>query len=101
EGGGGPPSWKYGGAGLGATFNVISERPPIGVRRNEIAGHAGVMYGSADRSGLGEASLIVQTPLLSMRGGGSARKMDDLRPGDGIDSHSSLTRFLGLPSDVL
>ena len=97
----GPSSVQYGSDALGGTVNVISERPPIGVRRNEIAGHAGVMYGSADRSGLGEASLIVQTPLLSMRGGGSARKMDDLRPGDGIDSHSSLTRFLGLPSDVL
>jgi hemoglobin/transferrin/lactoferrin receptor protein len=97
----GPSSVQYGSDALGGTVNVISERPPIGIRRNEIAGHAGVMYGSADRSGLGEASLIVETPLLSIRGGGSARKMDDLRPGDGIDSHSSLTRFLGLPSDVL
>lgn len=97
----GPSSVQYGSDALGGAVNVISERPPIGVRRNEIAGHAGVMFGSADRSGLGEASLIVQTPLLSMRGGGSARKVDDLRPGDGIDSHSSLTRFLGLPSDVL
>ncbi len=97
----GPSSVQYGSDALGGTVNVISERPPIGIRRNEIAGHAGVMFGSADRSGLGEASLIVQTPQLSIRGGGSARKMDDLRPGDGIDSHSSLTRFLGLPSDVL
>jgi hemoglobin/transferrin/lactoferrin receptor protein len=97
----GPSSVQYGSDALGGTINVISERAPIGGRRNEIAGHAGVMFGSADRSGLGEASLIVQTPLLSVRGGGSARKIDDLRPGDGIDSHSSLTRFLGLPSDVL
>lgn len=97
----GPSSVQYGSDALGGTVNVISERPPIGLRRHEVAGHAGVMFGSADRSGLGEASLIVQTPLLSMRGGGSARQIGDLRPGDGIDSHSSLTRFLGIPSDVL
>ena len=97
----GPSSVQYGSDALGGTVNVISQRPPIGGMRHEIAGHAGMMFGSADRSGLGEASLIVQTPMLSVRGGGSFRKIDDLRPGDGIDSHSSLTRFLGLPSDVL
>jgi hemoglobin/transferrin/lactoferrin receptor protein len=97
----GPSSVQYGSDALGGTVNVISERPPTGGMRREIAGQAGVTFGSADRSGLGEASLIVQTPMISVRGGGSGRKMDDLRPGDGIDSHSSLTRFLGLPSDVL
>lgn len=97
----GPSSVQYGSDALGGTVNVISLRPPAQPTRREIAGHVGALFGSADRSGGTDAMLIVETPVLSVRGGGSTQRVGALRPGDARDSHSALTRFLGLPSDVL
>lgn len=97
----GPVSVQYGSDALGGTINVLSQRPeivPVGVRSSgqlEIAG------ASADVSAGVHAFGQLRAARYALRGALSARAADDLRPGRGIDSHSAITRYLGLPSTTL
>jgi len=58
-------------------------------------------FGSADRSGGGGVEASLSGARWALTGGGTWRRMQDLRTGSGIDSHSVATRLLGLPSSVL
>jgi hemoglobin/transferrin/lactoferrin receptor protein len=98
----GPASVQYGSDALGGTINVLSLQPaPLGAGKARVSGSVEAMLGSADLSAGGEAAMLVEAPRLALRAGAASRRVDELRPGRGRDSHSALTRFLGLPSDVL
>ena len=97
----GPGSVQYGSDALGGTINVLSAPTLFPVGDIRFGGEAQVTAGTADRSAGGEASLHLQAGRGSLRIGGSRRSIGDLRGGEGIDSRSALTRFLGLPSTIL
>jgi hemoglobin/transferrin/lactoferrin receptor protein len=97
----GPSSAQYGSDALGGSMQVISERPSISPAGTHLTGAVDLFAGSADTSIGGDLSVQVRTPALALRGGASTRRLDDLRAGGGDDSRSSLTRYLGLPSETL
>lgn len=97
----GPASVQYGSDALGGTVNVLSLRPEISPSGTRTAGSLQLFGGSADRSIGADLLANLRTPSLALRGGISTRRVGDLRPGRGEDSHSALTRFLGVSSQEL
>ena len=98
----GPNSAEYGSDALGGTVQFLTQdavargeriegrRRGLRRRHHDVSGRRrqrGAVVGHAERSG-------------SSRGGGG-RKVGELKPGGGIDSHAAVTRFLGVPSDLL
>ncbi|MPY90446.1 MAG: TonB-dependent receptor [Luteitalea sp.] len=97
----GPTSVQYGSDALGGSVNVLSLRPETVPADTRTGGSVQLFAGSADRSVGGDLLAHIQTPRVALSGGVSTRRVGDLRPGAAKDSHSALTRFLGLSSREL
>ena len=61
----------------------------------------GASIGTAHRYGGGQSFVSYMGPSLGIAGSLSGRGVGLARPGDGVDSHAAVTRFLGVPSDLL
>ena len=92
----GPASMQYGSDALGGTVAVFAR--PLSAATTRLGGTAGFTIGAANNLRTTDAAASFSHGTFSFRGGASMAVADDLRPGDGIDSHSAVTRFLGLPS---
>ncbi|HEY0005072.1 MAG TPA: TonB-dependent receptor [Pyrinomonadaceae bacterium] len=97
----GPNSAQYGSDSLGGTVSLISRSPEFGGANPETHGEFNTFFNSADLSYGGNSLLTYGTRRFGLLFNGSARRVNTLRPANGIDTHSSVTRFLGLPSNVL
>lgn len=97
----GPNSTQYGSDSLGGTINVLTRPVGGGTREFQLHGGAQVFFGSADLSGGGAAHLSGGRGRWGFLVGGSGRRTQDLRAGGGLDSHSVVTRLLGISSEVL
>ncbi len=94
----GPSSVQYGSDALGGTVNVLTQRPDVVPAGTQASGQLEVEAATADLGAGIHAFGQARTTRFALRGGASTRAAGDLRPGNGIDSHSALTRYLGLPS---
>ena len=94
----GPGSVQYGSDALGGTINVLAAPAILPGGWMRISGMFDGALGSAERAASGRAELQLQKGRSGLRGGLTVRDVDDLRTGDRLDSHSALTRFLGLSS---
>jgi hemoglobin/transferrin/lactoferrin receptor protein len=97
----GPSSVQYGSDAIGGAVNVLSQRPEVVLSGVDASGMVELTGATAD---LGAGASIygqVRGAGVALRGGISTRAADDLRTGQGLDSHSALTRYLGLPSSTL
>jgi hemoglobin/transferrin/lactoferrin receptor protein len=97
----GPRSADYGSDALGGSFQLLTQAPPLAADRRSWHGSWAMTMNTADgsmgsnlRAGMGVRTFGV---LFNTVG----RRVNTLRPGRGVDSHSAVTRFLGLPSSVL
>ncbi|MFN6964186.1 MAG: TonB-dependent receptor [Pyrinomonadaceae bacterium] len=97
----GSSSAQYGSDALGGTIGIISKSPVLGDKRPELHGEIGGSYNSADRAAGGSILLSYGTNRLGGYIGLAGRRVGEIRTADGLDSHSALTRFLGLRSDIL
>jgi outer membrane receptor protein involved in Fe transport len=97
----GPNSMQYGSDSLGGTLNLLPPRPFAAPGTKRFQGEFTSIFRSADLAGGGSLRLSYGTDKWYLLGGGSYRRGQDLRTGDAGDSHAAVTRFLGLPSDVL
>jgi hemoglobin/transferrin/lactoferrin receptor protein len=92
----GPNSAQYGSDSLGGVLHVISRQPEKLSPRLEWS----PFYSSASHT-FGNSLSFTRS---SDRGGivlrGSGQRVNTLRTGAGLDSHSAITRFLNLPSRV-
>lgn len=97
----GPNGAQYGSDSLSGTVNLLSKSPAYGFDEPEFHGEFTPSFSTADRS-YGSSGLV---NYGSRRFGGflsvNGRRIGDIRTADGLDSHSAITRFLGLPSTVL
>ncbi|MEO7538947.1 MAG: TonB-dependent receptor [Pyrinomonadaceae bacterium] len=97
----GPNGAQYGSDSLAGAVNMVSKVPPYGFSDPEFHGEINPSFSSADRS-FGTSALF---SYGTQKFGGyinlQGRRVGDLRSAGGIDSHSAVTRFLGLPSTVL
>lgn len=95
-----PNTAQYGSDGLGGNVQLISRQPGYGFSPPRWNGEVETFYGAADNSFGGNALLTYGGLKYGVLGNLVARRINPLRPGNGIDSHSAITRFLGLPSNV-
>lgn len=98
----GPNSAQYGGDAIGGSVQFLSPVPIFsatgaGVFHNLFALRAN----SADQSFGGHLMSGYSTGRFGLFVNLSGRRINNIRPGGGIDSHAAVTRFLGVRSDVL
>jgi len=95
----GPASSQYGSDVLGGVVNFISHSPVYGGVKPEFHGTTNLFYASVTNGFGGSARFTYGTQnygvLLNLNG----RRINRLRPANGVDSHSATLRFLGVPSD--
>ncbi len=97
----GPNGAQYGSDSLSGTVNLITKAPVYGSDEGEMHGDLLAGFNSADR-GFGGAGLF---SYGNKKFGGyvsfAGRRFGTTRTADGLDSHSAITRFLGLSSSIL
>ena len=96
----GPNTAQYGSDSLGGTVQLISRQPAFGFDEPRVNGEFNTFFTSADLSFGSNAVVTYGTRRFGLLASGTGRRVNTLRPGKGIDSHSAITRFLGLPSDI-
>lgn len=97
----GPNGAQYGSDSLAGTVNLISKSPAYGFAKPEFHGEFAPYFNTADRSYGTSALLSYGTRRFGGYINTSGRRVGNLRTAGGLDSHSAVTRFLGLPSTVL
>ncbi|MCA1613410.1 MAG: TonB-dependent receptor, partial [Acidobacteria bacterium] len=96
----GPNTAQYGSDGLGGTVQLVSRQAEFGFDRPETHGELSTYFSSADLSVGSNLLTAYGTKQFGLLFNLNARRINTTRPGGGIDSHSAITRFLGLPSNV-
>ena len=97
----GPNSSQYGSDVLGGVVNFISHAPIYGASDSDWHGNTNVFYISASNGFGGNSLLTYGTQRFGFLVNVNGRRINRLRPGGGLDTHAAVTRFLGIPSDVL
>ena len=97
----GPASVQYGSDALGGTIHVLTARPVLSREGPPVTGRVEGVAGSSDNSGGIDAVLSLHGEAFALRVGGGTRGVGERRVGGDRDSHSVLTRYLGLSSDQL
>lgn len=92
---------QYGSDGIGGSVQLVTRTPQFGFDQPELHGEASTYFTSADLSFGGNTLVTYGTKRFGILANVAARRVNNLRPANGIDSHSAINRFLGLPSDVL
>ena len=79
---------------------ILSHKPPrYGGPDDEFHGHANLFYTSPTNGAGGNTLLTYGTSSYGLLLNVNARRISTLRPGDGLDYHAAVTRYLGIPSD--
>jgi hemoglobin/transferrin/lactoferrin receptor protein len=98
----GANSAQYGSDALGGSVQFLSQVPSFaGGGGSGFHGSFSARGGTADTNAGANFALGYQAGKVGLFGNIAARTINDLRPGEGIDSHAAVTRFLGLASDQL
>jgi len=96
----GPGSTQYGSDSLGGTINVLTHSP----KRSDsfgIQGNVNTYFASADLSAGLSTTVSGGSSNWGFVAAASGRRTQDLRTGGGLDSHSVVTRLLGISSKFL
>lgn len=97
----GASSAQFGSDALGGTINLVSLNNSINSDKPAFNGEISANAQTADRSGGSFAILSYGADRFNLLLNLAGRRINRLRPARGIDSHSALTRFLGISSKVL
>lgn len=96
----GSNSAQYGSDALGGTVSLVTKNPRLGGDKPEFHGEFNTNFNTADRAFGGSTLFSYGTEKLGGYVNLAARRVNTLRPARGIDTHSAITRFLGLRSDI-
>src|SRR5215213_4002332 len=96
----GPGSTQYGSDSLGGTINVLT-RAPRNSSTFGIQGNVNTYFASADLSAGLSTTISGGASNWGFVAAASGRRTQDLRVGGGLDSHSVVTRLLGISSEFL
>jgi outer membrane receptor protein involved in Fe transport len=97
----GPNSAEYGSDALGGTVQFMTKTPQLAASGHQVGGEVALDARTTYQGGGGNAAVSWGTPTFGLFAGGGGRKVGELRPGGGIDSHAAATRFLGVPSNLV
>ena len=95
-----PNTAQFGSDGLGGNVQLISRQPVFGLDEPRLNGEWNSYYVSADNSYGSNTLLSYGARRFGALANINARRINPLRPGGGIDSHSAINRFFGIPSDT-
>jgi hemoglobin/transferrin/lactoferrin receptor protein len=97
----GPNSAQYGSDAIGGSVQFLTRTPYFAVDAPEVHGKLGTFFNSAE-AGFG-SNLVTSyaTKNFGMLANITGRRVNTLRAGHDRDSHSAVTRFLGLSSDLV
>jgi outer membrane receptor protein involved in Fe transport len=93
----GPSGTQYGSDGLGGTIQVLTDQPSFGT--SAWHGDATLLGQTADLSAGAAAALSRSTDKLWFQIGAAGRRHNNIRAGQGFDSHNVLTRLYGFTSE--
>ncbi|HLM60322.1 MAG TPA: TonB-dependent receptor plug domain-containing protein, partial [Pyrinomonadaceae bacterium] len=96
----GPNAAQYGSDSLGGAVNLLTKSPIFGDTA-KFGGEIIPFFRTADKSFGSSVLISYGTNKLGGFLNVFGRRINTLRTADGIDSHSAVTRFLGLPSTIL
>ena len=98
----GPSSAQYGSDALGGSVQFLTRMPVLSATGPPSwSGSFAISGGTSHQNGGGELFGAYSGRGLGLTMSLAGRSTGQLRPGEGIDSHAAVTRFLGLKSDVL
>src|SRR2546425_2602322 len=97
----GPNGAQYGSDSIGGTIQLVSRTPDFGYAKPQTHGELNTFFTSADLSFGGNALVTYGTHRFGLLINAASRRVNTLRPGNGLDPHAAVTRFLGLPSNIL
>jgi outer membrane receptor protein involved in Fe transport len=97
----GPSSAAYGSDALGGTAQFLTRTPTLAPSGTDVRGEIGVAAHSAYRAGGLDGAVNYGRTKFGLFASGAFRNVGEIRTGDGIDSHAAVTRFLGVPSNLL
>ncbi len=98
----GPNSAQYGSDALGGSLQFLSRMPSLTIpNRPRFSGLFGVGGNTSDSGFDTNVTGSYSGSRVGVLGALTARRVGDIRVGGGVDSHAAVTRFLGVPSDVL
>lgn len=97
----GSSSAQYGSDALGGTVSMLSRSPVYGTNKAELHGETNLSFGTVDRSAGGSALFSYGTNKLGGYINLAGRNVGQIRTAKGLDTHSALIRFLGIPSNIL
>jgi len=92
---------QYGSDSLAGTVNLMSKAPAYGFENPEWHGEINPSFSTADKAYGASALVSYGTRHFGAYLNVFGRNVGDVRTADGVDSHSAITRFLGLPSTIL
>jgi len=96
----GANSSQYGSDANGGVINFLSHSPVFGDENGEFHGKTNTFYSSVANSFGASQLLTYGTKRYGFLVNANGRRINRLRPADGLDSHAAVTRFLGLPSNI-
>lgn len=96
-----PNTAQFGSDGLGGNVQLLSRQPEYGFDKPRWNSEISTMFNSADTAFAGNALVGYGTKHYGLLTNIVGRRVNTLRTGGGIDSHSAITRFLGLPSNII
>ncbi len=97
----GPNSAQYGSDSLGGTVAVVSRPADLSPSGPVWHGQWAPFFQSASNSFGSSAALNYGGPRFGVATNLVGRRVNTMRTGGGIDSHAAVTRFLGLPSNIM
>ena len=89
----GPAGAQYGSDAIGGTVQFLTPAPDFSAGKTILRGNYGTLFNSADASHAEHLNLSAAGRRLALQGALAVRRASRLRTGQGIDSHSALTRL--------
>jgi outer membrane receptor protein involved in Fe transport len=96
----GPSSAEYGSDALGGTVQLLTRAPVFSPAGPRASGSWSASFGSTDASFGSGLVARYAAPTFGLLGTLAGRRVNTLRPGQGVDSHNAVTRFFDLPSSA-
>jgi outer membrane receptor protein involved in Fe transport len=95
----GPNSAQFGSDSLGGAISLLSAFPIAQLSR--FSGELAPSFDSGSLSPAANSLLHLSTPRFGAAAALAARRVNTLRAAGGLDTNAAVTRFLGLPADIL
>jgi outer membrane receptor protein involved in Fe transport len=97
----GPSSTQYGSDAIGGSVQFLPRPLSFSGGGRRFSGAFGTSFGSADVSYGSDVTAAWAGETVAMQGTFHGRRVNTLRPGDEVDTHNAVTRFLGVSSDLV